>query len=138
MDDLMSKNRNDRRILSHCGLSGLRVPSHGSTLQDYDEMGNAIEIQSQVMRRNADAGEYLLGMAQRRLRNRTWWNGKIDADQPWEPEAGGFWVFHQGRRGSLGGSRACEGGSGIAPWKQRVSPASQLILQDGQRDTGII
>ena len=38
------------------------------------------------MCRNADVGEYLLGMAQRRIRNRTWWDGKRDTDQPWQLE----------------------------------------------------
>jgi hypothetical protein len=75
-------------------IKGLESANH------YDEMGNAIEIQSQVMCRNADAGEHLLGMAQRRIRNRTWWNGKVDADQPWEPKPGGFWVFQ--RSGAIG------------------------------------
>ncbi len=52
----------------------------------YHDKGSAIEIQSQVMSRKADAGEALLGMAQRRVNNRTWWDGKRDADQPWQLE----------------------------------------------------
>jgi hypothetical protein len=46
----------------------------------------ATTIRRQVMSRETDAGEQLLGMAQRRVRNRTWWDGKKEPDQPWKPE----------------------------------------------------
>jgi uncharacterized protein (TIGR03067 family) len=55
----------------------------------YDGRGIAIEIQSQVMCGKTDAGEGLLGMAQRRVHNWSWWNGKTDTDQPWQPKAPG-------------------------------------------------
>jgi hypothetical protein len=52
----------------------------------YEETGSGIEIRSQVRSRGKDVGEHLLGTAQRRVRNRTWWDGKKDPDRPWEPK----------------------------------------------------
>jgi hypothetical protein len=64
------------------------VPRHGAA--------SATTIRSRVMSRESDAGKHLLGMAQRRVRNRTWWDGKKDADQPWQPEAPGPMLFQIG------------------------------------------
>lgn len=49
----------------------------------------AIELRSRVQSRGDEAGVHLLGMAQRRIRNRTWWAGKKDPEQPWEPPGPG-------------------------------------------------
>jgi len=87
-------------LLTVARPDALRIIKGLEASRGYDDRGSAIEIESQVMCRNLDAGEHLLGMAQRRIRNRTWWNGKVDADQPWEPKPGGFWVFQ--RSGVIG------------------------------------
>lgn len=55
-----------------------------------------IVIRNQVRSRGTDAGEHLLGMAQRRVRNRTWWDGKKGPDQPWQPGAPGPHIFLRG------------------------------------------
>jgi hypothetical protein len=64
-------------------IDGLDVPVH------YPGVAIATTIRSQVISQKADAGEHLLGMAQRRVLNRTWWDGRKDPEQPWEPEAPG-------------------------------------------------
>src|SRR5436189_223605 len=52
------------------------------------------KIRGRVRCRGTDAGEDLLGMAQRRVRNRTWWDGRKDPDEPWRPEAPGDMLNH--------------------------------------------
>jgi hypothetical protein len=54
----------------------------------------SIKIRSQVKSRRTDAGERLLGMAQRRIRNRTRWDGTKDPDEPWRPEFPGPLLNH--------------------------------------------
>ena len=71
-------------------IEGLDVALH------YPGTAIATTIRGQVMSGETDAGERLLGMAQRRVRNRTWWDGKKDPDQPWQPEAPGPMLFHSG------------------------------------------
>ncbi len=71
-------------------IEGLDVAVH------YPGKASATTIRSQVISRETDAGEHLLGMAQRRVRNRIWWDGKKDADQPWQPEVPGPMLFQSG------------------------------------------
>lgn len=60
----------------------------------YPGSASMITIRSQINSREKDAGKHLLGMAQQRVRNRTWWNKKQDPDQPWLPPAPGPHVNH--------------------------------------------
>lgn len=61
---------------------------------DSADTNTQITIRSQVQSRQQDAGENLLGMAQWRVRNKTWWNGKKDPDRPWQPAAPGPMLSH--------------------------------------------
>jgi hypothetical protein len=64
-------------------IGGLEVAVH------YPGEAIATTIRHQVMSRESDAGEHLLGMAQRRIRNRIRWDGKKEPDQSWQPKAPG-------------------------------------------------
>lgn len=55
----------------------------------------ASTLKSQVRSRGTKVGEHLLGMAQGRIRNRTWWDGKTDPDETWRPAAPGPRLFQQ-------------------------------------------
>lgn len=55
----------------------------------YQGTAVAIMTHGRVLSLGADTGVHLLGQAQRRIRNRTWWAGKKDPDRPWEPDAPG-------------------------------------------------
>jgi hypothetical protein len=71
-------------------IEGLEVAVH------YPGTAIATSIRHQVVSRETDAGEHLLGMAQRRVRNRKRWDGKKEPDQPWQPEAPGPMLFQRG------------------------------------------
>jgi hypothetical protein len=64
-------------------IGGLEVAVH------YPGEAIATTIRHHVMSRESDAGEHLLGMAQRRIRNRIRWDGKKEPDQSWQPKAPG-------------------------------------------------
>ena len=64
-------------------VGGLGVPV------SYPGTPIAIDLHRQVQSQGTEAGVHLLGHAQRRIRNRTWWSGKKDPDRSWEPSAPG-------------------------------------------------
>jgi hypothetical protein len=65
----------------------LNIIQGGDTPARYEGTAREVLIRSQVTSRGKDVGEHLLGLAQRRVRNRTWWDGKKDPDEPWGPKA---------------------------------------------------
>jgi hypothetical protein len=75
---------------------GLNIIEGLDVAVDYPGRAIATTIRGQVMSGETDAGERLLGMAQGRVRNRTWWDGKKDPDQPWQPQAPGPMLFQLG------------------------------------------
>jgi hypothetical protein len=65
-------------------------------LLPYPDTAIATTIRYQVMSRGTEAGVHLSGLAQRRVRNRTRWDGKKEPDQAWEPDAPGNMLFQRG------------------------------------------
>ena len=52
---------------------------------------SGVQIRWQIKSGSADVGESLVGMTQRRIRNRKWWNERRDPDQAWQPSTNEFW-----------------------------------------------